>query len=61
MGIIKKAFIGAALYFGYKYITKKDPLTGISKMDEIIEEAPKFMDKAKTMVANEKESYKNFI
>jgi len=47
MGFLKTAFIGAAVYAGVKYITKKDPLNGKSIMDDLIEKAPEWMEKAK--------------
>ncbi|RYD80244.1 MAG: YtxH domain-containing protein [Sphingobacteriales bacterium] len=47
MGFIKTAVIGAALYAGFKYITKKDPVTGKSVVDDIKDKAPEWMEKAK--------------
>jgi hypothetical protein len=47
MGILKTAIIGAAVYAGVKYITKKDPLTGQSIVDELLDKAPQWADKAK--------------
>lgn len=47
MGILKTAIIGAAVYAGVKYITKKDPVTGQSIVDELLDKAPGWVDKAK--------------
>ena len=48
MGILKTAIIGAAVYAGVKYITKKDPITGQSIVDELMDKAPQWADKAKS-------------
>ncbi|TCD10529.1 YtxH domain-containing protein [Pedobacter frigidisoli] len=47
MGFLKTAMIGAAIYAGVKYITKKDPITGRSVVDDIKDKAPEWMEKAK--------------
>ncbi|MCX2492166.1 YtxH domain-containing protein [Pedobacter sp. PF22-3] len=47
MGILRTAIIGAAVYAGVKYITKKDPITGQSIVDELLDRAPEWADKAK--------------
>jgi len=47
MGILKTAIIGAAVYAGVKYITKKDPITGQSIVDDLMDKAPQWADKAK--------------
>ncbi|SDC17562.1 hypothetical protein [Pedobacter soli] len=47
MGILKTAIIGAAVYAGVKYITKKDPITGQSIVDDLMNKAPQWADKAK--------------
>jgi len=47
MGILKTALIGAAIYAGVKYITKKDPITGKSVVDDLKDKAPEWMEKAK--------------
>ncbi|QXU43913.1 YtxH domain-containing protein [Pedobacter sp. D749] len=47
MGILKTAIIGAAVYAGVKYITKKDPITGQSIVDELLDRAPQWADTAK--------------
>ncbi|GGI28413.1 YtxH domain-containing protein [Pedobacter mendelii] len=47
MGLIKTAVIGAAIYAGVKYITKKDPITGKSVVDDIKDKAPEWIEKAK--------------
>lgn len=48
MGLVKTALIGAAVYGAFKYLTKKDELTGLSKLDDIKERAPEWMDKLKS-------------
>jgi len=47
MGILKTALIGAAVYGAVKYLTKKDVM-GNSKIDEIKEAIPEWLEKAKT-------------
>jgi hypothetical protein len=47
MGILKTAIIGAAVYAGVKYITKKDPITGQSIVDELLDKAPEWVEKVK--------------
>ncbi|WP_316771488.1 YtxH domain-containing protein [Pedobacter frigiditerrae] len=47
MGFIKSALIGAAVYAAVQYITKKDVLTGRSILDDILERAPEYIEKAK--------------
>ncbi len=47
MGIIRTALIGAAVYGAVKYLTKKD-MFGRSKLDEIKEKAPEWMEKARS-------------
>jgi len=46
MGLLKTALIGAAVYGAVKYLTKKDNL-GQSKLDQIKEQAPEWLEKAK--------------
>lgn len=47
MGFIKSALFGAAVYAAVQYITKKDVLTGRSILDDLMERAPEYLDKAK--------------
>ncbi|RZJ82626.1 MAG: YtxH domain-containing protein, partial [Chryseobacterium sp.] len=35
------------VYAGFKYVTKKDPITGKSIIDDIKDQAPEWIDKAK--------------
>lgn len=51
MGLFKTALIGAAVYGAVKYLTKKDAL-GHSKMDEIKEKAPEWLEKAKAVTSD---------
>lgn len=48
MGFIKHALIGIALYEGIKYLTRQDEF-GRTKIDEIKEKAPEWLDKAKAI------------
>ena len=54
MGILRTALIGAAVYSAVKYLTKKDAL-GRTKMDEIRDKAPQWIEKARNMVTELKE------
>ncbi|MGE6219049.1 YtxH domain-containing protein [Nubsella zeaxanthinifaciens] len=47
MGIIRTALIGAAVYGAVKYLTKKDVL-GRTKLDEIKDRAPEWIEKARS-------------
>ncbi len=49
MGLLKTALIGAIVYGAVKYLTKKDAL-GRSKFDDIKEQAPEWLERAKTAV-----------
>ncbi|QIL42238.1 YtxH domain-containing protein [Pedobacter sp. HDW13] len=59
MGILKTAIIGAAVYAGVKYITKKDPITGQSIVDELMDKAPQWADKAKNYTQDLKSKLSN--
>ncbi len=59
MGILKTAIIGAAVYAGVKYITKKDPITGQSIVDELMDKAPQWADKAKNYTRDLKSKLSN--
>lgn len=48
MGFIKGALVGAAVYAAIQHITKRDILTGKSKLDQFLESAPEVVDRAKT-------------
>ena len=48
MGLLRTALIGAAVYGAVKYLTKKDNL-GRSKFDDIKEQAPEWIEKAKSL------------
>ncbi|MEE1885636.1 YtxH domain-containing protein [Pedobacter flavus] len=49
MGLLKKVIIGAALFGAYKYVTNKDKLTGRSVLDDIKDNAPKWVEKVKNL------------
>lgn len=48
MGFIKHAIIGIAIYEGLKYLVKQDEF-GRSKLDDIREQAPEWLEKAKNI------------
>jgi len=48
MGFIRTALIGAAVYGVVKYLTEKDAF-GRTRLDEIKEKAPQWVDKAKAI------------
>lgn len=48
MWFIKNAIVGIAIYEAVKYLTKKDAL-GQSEFDEIREQAPEWLEKAKAV------------
>ena len=47
MGFIKGVVFGIAVYAAVQQITKKDIFTGRSILDDLLEKAPEYMDKAK--------------
>lgn len=49
MGLLKTALISAAIYGAVKYLTKKDAL-GRSKFDDIKEQAPEWLERARVAV-----------
>lgn len=48
MGILKTIVISAAIYGAYKFLTEKDNL-GRTRLDEIKEQTPEWLEKAKTV------------
>lgn len=48
MGFIKHALIGIAIYEAAKYLTRQDEF-GRTKIDQIKEQAPEWLDKAKAI------------
>lgn len=48
MGFIKNALIGIAIYKAFEYLTKPDAF-GRTKIDEIKEKTPEWIDKAKSI------------
>lgn len=48
MGLFKTVLIGAAVYGAVKYLTKKD-MYGRTKMDDLKDKAPEWMDKARDL------------
>lgn len=47
MGLFRTALIGAALYGAYKYVTKPDAITGRTLVDDLKDNAPEWIEKAK--------------
>jgi hypothetical protein len=54
MGLLKFIAVGAAIGFGINYITKKG-VNGRSILDDITDEAPEWLDKAKTFATEKVE------
>lgn len=48
MGFIKHAIIGIAIFEGLKYLVKQDEF-GRSKLDDIKERAPEWLDRVKSI------------
>jgi len=57
MGLLKTLLIGAAVYGAVKYVTKKD-VNGKSLVDELKEQAPEWLDKAKEFGNGIKQQYR---
>ena len=47
MNLLKYVILGAAAVYGYKYATKKRDIDGKSLVDDLKEQAPEYMEKAK--------------
>ena len=58
MGFLKGLIVGAVAYGAVQYLSKKDLLTGRSKMEELIDKAPEYIDEVKSYV---KDVEKEFI
>lgn len=56
MGLLKTALIGAVVYGAVKYLTQKDNL-GRSKLDDLKEQAPEWLERAKSAINDFGESY----
>jgi hypothetical protein len=56
MRLLKTALIGAVVYGAVKYLTQKDNL-GRSKFDDLKEQAPEWLEKAKGAINDLGESY----
>jgi hypothetical protein len=57
MGILKGAIFGAAAYAAVQYLTKKDLLTGRSRLDELIEKTPTYIDNVKSYVREAEQEF----
>ncbi|WP_316822696.1 YtxH domain-containing protein [Pedobacter gandavensis] len=57
MGLLKSLLIGAAVYGAVKYATKKGA-NGKSLVDELTEQAPEWLDKAKEFGNDLKQQYR---
>ena len=47
MSLLKYVILGAAAVYGYKYATKKRGIDGKSIVDDLKEQAPDYIDRAK--------------
>lgn len=47
MSLLKYVILGAAAVYGYKYVTKKRDIDGKSLVDDLKDQAPEYMEKAK--------------
>ena len=56
MGLFRTALLGAAVYGAYKYLTKAD-VTGRTKLDDLKEQAPEWIEKAKATAAKYTEQF----
>jgi hypothetical protein len=50
MGFLKGAIFGAAAYAAVQYLTKRDLLTGRSRLDVLIDKTPVYIDNVKNYV-----------
>lgn len=57
MGFLKGAIFGAAAYAAVQYLSKRDLLTGRSKMEELIDRAPDYLQEVKNCVEQVKEEF----
>lgn len=57
MSLLKYAILGAAAVYGFKYATKKRETDGKSIIDDIKENAPDFINKAKEYGNRMKKDY----
>jgi gas vesicle protein len=57
MGLLKSLLIGAAVYGAVKYVTKKG-VNGKSLVDELKDQAPEWLDKAKEFGNDIKQQYR---
>lgn len=56
MKLLKLIALGAAVHYGYKYLTKRD-VSGKSKLDEIKENGPEWLEKGKKMASDAINTY----
>jgi hypothetical protein len=54
MGLLRFIAVGAAIGYGINYITKKGP-NGRSILDEVTEDAPEWLEKAKSFATEKVE------
>jgi hypothetical protein len=57
MGFLKGLIAGAAAYGMVQYLSKKDLLTGRSKMDELIDKAPEYIENAKNYLKDVEQEF----
>lgn len=57
MGFLKGLIVGAVAYGAVQYLSKKDLLTGRSKMQELIDKAPEYLDEVKNYVKDMEQEF----
>lgn len=57
MSLLKYVILGAAAVYGYKYATKKRSTDGKSFFDDLKEQAPEYVDRAKKFGDQVKQDY----
>jgi hypothetical protein len=57
MGFFKGLVVGAIAYGAVQYLSKRDLLTGRSKMEELIDKAPGYIDDVKNYVKDVEQEF----
>jgi hypothetical protein len=57
MGFLKGLIVGAVAYGAVQYLSKKDLLTGRSKMEELIDKAPEYLENVKKYVTDVEQEF----
>ncbi|WP_316831305.1 YtxH domain-containing protein [Pedobacter aquatilis] len=58
MSLLKYVVLGAAAVYGYKYATRKRETDGKSILDDLKEQAPDYLDRAKKFGERVKQDFK---